>query len=228
MLAAIKNLRAIRERCHDGAPLDPSLSHWLAESLDRYLGHECASIDDALGLRQPRGGMPWWLVEAMYERDGALRDLADAVQVIDGLWIRDGGGIRTAPGHVGYDRTVAIGLAKLFAVLILHECAIARPEGAMRAASTFDLIYPALRPFIEDGRTLKRARRAGAKEGVKARKKKANALHAEIVRRAEEHRANGRDDHELSRLISKQVDRTPHTVRRVLQNHGILSKRKRT
>lgn len=79
MLAAIKNLRAIRERCHDGAPLDPSLSHWLAESLDRYLGHECASIDDALGLRQPRGGMPWWLVEAMYERDGALRDLADAV-----------------------------------------------------------------------------------------------------------------------------------------------------
>ncbi len=129
---------------------------------------------------------------------------------------------------VSLDRTVAISLAKLFAVLILHECAISRPEGAMRAASTFDLVYPALRPFIEDGRTLKRARRAGAKEGVKARKKKANALHAEIVRRAEEHRANGRDDHELSRLISKQVDRTPHTVRRVLQNHGILSKRKRT
>ena len=129
---------------------------------------------------------------------------------------------------VSIDRTVAISVAKLFAVLILHECAISRPEGAMRAASTFDLVYPALRRFIEDGRTLKRARRAGAKEGVKARKKKANALHAEIVRRAEEHRANGRDDHELSRLISKQVDRTPHTVRRVLQNHGILSKRKRT
>ena len=129
---------------------------------------------------------------------------------------------------VSIDRTVAISVAKLFAVLILHECAISRPEGAMRAASTFDLVYPSLRPFIEDGRTLKRARRAGAKEGVKARKKKANALHAEIVRRAEEHRANGRDDHELSRLISKQVDRTPHTVRRVLQNHGILSKRKRT
>lgn len=79
MLAAINNLRAIRERCHDGAPLDPSLSRWLAESLDRYLEHECTSIDDALGLRQPRGGMPWWLVEAMYERDGALRDLAQLV-----------------------------------------------------------------------------------------------------------------------------------------------------
>ncbi len=39
----------------------------------------------------------------------AVDDLADAVQVIDGLWIRDGGGIRTAPAHVGYDRTVAIG-----------------------------------------------------------------------------------------------------------------------
>ena len=79
MLAAINNLRAIRGRCHHGTPLDPSLSRWLAESLDRYLEHECTSIDDAPGLRQPRGGMPWWLVEAMYERDGAFRDLADLV-----------------------------------------------------------------------------------------------------------------------------------------------------
>ena len=79
MLAAIKNLREIRERCHDGAPLDPSLSHWLAESLDRFFGHRCHSIDDALGLRQPRGGVPWWLIESMYARDGALRDLAALV-----------------------------------------------------------------------------------------------------------------------------------------------------
>ncbi len=79
MLATISNLREIRERCHDGEPLDPSLSHWLAERLDRFLAHECTSIDDALGLRQPRGGVPWWLVEAMYARDRALRDLADMV-----------------------------------------------------------------------------------------------------------------------------------------------------
>ena len=79
MLAAINNLREISERCHDGKPLDPSLSSWLARRLDRYLDHECTSIEDALGLRQPRGGVPWWLVEAMYERDAALRDLANEV-----------------------------------------------------------------------------------------------------------------------------------------------------
>lgn len=79
MLATINNLRELRERCHDGEPLDPSLSLWLAERLDRFLAHECTSIDDALGLRQPRGGVPWWLVEAMYARDRALRDLADMV-----------------------------------------------------------------------------------------------------------------------------------------------------
>ena len=79
MLTAISNLREISERCRDGEPLDPSLSNWLAERLDRYLCHECTSIDDALGLRQPRGGVPWWLVEAMYRRDDALRDLADTV-----------------------------------------------------------------------------------------------------------------------------------------------------
>ncbi len=79
MLAAISNLREISERCHNGEPLDPSLSKWLAERLDRFLCHECTSIDDALGLRQPRGGVPWWLIEAMYQRDGALRDLADTV-----------------------------------------------------------------------------------------------------------------------------------------------------
>ena len=79
MLAAIDNLRQIRARCHDGEPLDPSLSHWLAERLDLFLAHECNSIDDAMGLRQPRGGVPWWLVEAMYQRDSALRDLADTM-----------------------------------------------------------------------------------------------------------------------------------------------------
>ena len=79
MLTAINNLREICERCRADGALDPSLSSWLAESLDRFLNHECDSIEDALGLRQPRGGVPWWLVEAMYARDAALRDLATAL-----------------------------------------------------------------------------------------------------------------------------------------------------
>ena len=79
MLAAINKLREIRERCREGEPLDLSVSCWLAERLDRYLDHECTSVDDALGLRQPRGGMPWWLVEAVYERNAALSGLAELI-----------------------------------------------------------------------------------------------------------------------------------------------------
>ncbi len=79
MLEVINNLKEIRERCHHGESLDPAISRWLAERLDRFLDHECTSVDDALGLRQQRGGIPWWLIEAMYERDAALRDLAHMV-----------------------------------------------------------------------------------------------------------------------------------------------------
>jgi len=77
MLTVISNLRQICERCNHGEPLEPDLAGWLADSLDRFLRHECTSIDDALGLRQSRGGVPWWLVEALYHRDRALRELAD-------------------------------------------------------------------------------------------------------------------------------------------------------
>ncbi len=77
MQTTIENLRTISERCHKGRPLDSALSSSLAERLDRFLAHECGSVEDALELRQPRGGVPWWLVEAMYKRDRALRQLAD-------------------------------------------------------------------------------------------------------------------------------------------------------
>ena len=50
MLATISNLREIRERCHDGEPLDPSLPRRMAERLDRFPAHECASIDDCKKL----------------------------------------------------------------------------------------------------------------------------------------------------------------------------------
>ena len=33
----------------------------VGRALERYLCHECTSTDNALGLRQPRGGVPWWL-----------------------------------------------------------------------------------------------------------------------------------------------------------------------
>ncbi len=79
MLSAINNLREINRRCRDGEALDPALSFWFAERLDLFLCHEYRSIDDALGLREERGGVPWWLAEAMVARDRALRDLAELV-----------------------------------------------------------------------------------------------------------------------------------------------------
>lgn len=129
--------------------------------------------------------------------------------------------------RVVHDR-LEIALAQLLAVLLLHEWAASRPQSALHAAFAWDHLYRALRPLIEEGHKATKARKTGSDRGVNKRKEKANASHAQMVRRAEELRADGRDDHELSRLIGKEVDRKPHTVRRVLQTHGILSKRKRT
>ncbi len=38
-----------------------------------------------------------------------VANIQEAIQILDGLWIADGNGIRTHPQHVGYDRAIAIG-----------------------------------------------------------------------------------------------------------------------
>ena len=38
-----------------------------------------------------------------------VTNVQDVVQIVDGLWVLDGTGIRTHPLHVGYDRVIAIG-----------------------------------------------------------------------------------------------------------------------
>ena len=75
-MAAVGNLREIVGRCQSGKPLDEGLAQWLATSLDQFLHRRCSSIEDAFGLRAPRGGVPWWLEEAIRGRDAALRELA--------------------------------------------------------------------------------------------------------------------------------------------------------
>ena len=76
MLATISALRDISRRCLAGEPLTPEQSHLLGVSLTRFVEHDCPSLEDALGLRFPRGGVPWWREEAIRERNAALRDLA--------------------------------------------------------------------------------------------------------------------------------------------------------
>jgi len=48
---------------------------WFGSKLDDFLCHRCRSIEEALGLRFARGGMPWWREEATRQRDAALRAL---------------------------------------------------------------------------------------------------------------------------------------------------------
>lgn len=76
MLIAIDNLREILRRCHTGERLPRPVAAWLARALDEFLSHRRHSLDEALGLKSPKGGVPWWLEEAIRRRDQALRGLA--------------------------------------------------------------------------------------------------------------------------------------------------------
>jgi hypothetical protein len=70
-------LEEIARRCQAGEPLRPDHSHWLGEAIDSYLGKAAASLEEALGLRYGRGGVPWWREKELRERDDALRELAE-------------------------------------------------------------------------------------------------------------------------------------------------------
>jgi hypothetical protein len=76
MASTIDDLREIARQCQEGKALDTDLAHWLGVSLERFLRRQCQSIEQALGLKGERGGMPWWLEEAVRQRDTILRDMA--------------------------------------------------------------------------------------------------------------------------------------------------------
>lgn len=76
MLMAIDNLREIARCCHNGEPLEQDTAMWLGNSIEDFLDRKCATIEEALGLIFPRGGIPWWREEANRRRDAALRKLA--------------------------------------------------------------------------------------------------------------------------------------------------------
>ncbi len=76
MLGNIETLHAIHTRCAEGLPLTPDLRSWLANSLDRYLGHTCDNLNVAFGVIQGHGGVPWWRERAIRERVAALRALS--------------------------------------------------------------------------------------------------------------------------------------------------------
>lgn len=76
MLEHIGKLRQIAHHCMSGQKLPDDLSLWLGTGLQRFLDQECRSLNEALDLRTDRGGVPWWMEEAIRTRDSALRDIA--------------------------------------------------------------------------------------------------------------------------------------------------------
>ena len=76
MLGNIETLHAIHNRCMGDLPLTPDLRNWLADSLGRYLGHDCDNLNEAFGVIQSHGGVPWWRERAIRLRDAALRELS--------------------------------------------------------------------------------------------------------------------------------------------------------
>ena len=77
MLEEIAYLREVAKKCRSGTALDPKLVFWLGTCLENYLNHRVQRLDDAFCLRNGRGGVPWWMEEALYKRDAALRKLSE-------------------------------------------------------------------------------------------------------------------------------------------------------
>ncbi len=77
MSTAVAKLREVSSRLLANRPLDDATSRWLGDALDHFLKRDCRSLDEAFGLRFSRGGVPWWLDDAMRTRDKALRGLAE-------------------------------------------------------------------------------------------------------------------------------------------------------
>ena len=76
MLGAIQYLGEIAQRCLKGQPLDEETARWLGRLLDDFLARGSRAFEEAQGLVQGRGGVPWWLEFAIRRRDAALRELA--------------------------------------------------------------------------------------------------------------------------------------------------------
>ncbi len=80
MQREIDILREIARICAAGEKLDEALARWLASALEDFLNQRCSRLEEAFGLIACQGGMPWWLEDAVRERNAALRNLADLLK----------------------------------------------------------------------------------------------------------------------------------------------------
>jgi hypothetical protein len=85
MLLVIEDLREIARCCQEGEPMNERLTRWLGSSLRSFLDQDARTIEEAMGLQAPPGGVPWHLEEALRMRDAALRELASGFCAADSL-----------------------------------------------------------------------------------------------------------------------------------------------
>ncbi|HYM17148.1 MAG TPA: hypothetical protein VEU06_01185 [Micropepsaceae bacterium] len=77
MLQSIANMRTLADLCKSHEPLPEPLASWLAESLESFLDQKSPSLNEAFGVRNARGGVPWRMEASIRARDAALRTLAE-------------------------------------------------------------------------------------------------------------------------------------------------------
>jgi len=122
MTHPIVNLREAARLLSGGQPLPEPLAVWLGASFRTFLEHQGQDLEDVLGLRWGRGGVPWWMEEAIRERDKALRALAAliaphetasararivqerTIRYAGAAWPRERGLPHMPPGHAGTER----------------------------------------------------------------------------------------------------------------------------
>ena len=85
MVVPVKRLREVSRLLLERRTLGEEQARWLGAALEKYLKRQCQTLEDAFDLRFPRGGVPWWLEEAMRHRDEALRRLSAEFCGEDGI-----------------------------------------------------------------------------------------------------------------------------------------------
>lgn len=76
MFGMLQYLRDIAQRCLEGRPLDRTAAMWLGRLLNDFLSRGSRALEEAVGMVQGHGGIPWWMEYAIRHRDAALRELA--------------------------------------------------------------------------------------------------------------------------------------------------------
>lgn len=76
MHSPIHALDEVCRVCASNEPMPEDLRDWLATSLSRFLEHGCENLNEAFGIQQGHGGIPWWRERAIRTRDEALRGIS--------------------------------------------------------------------------------------------------------------------------------------------------------